>query len=116
MHEWNKVLPYIVLQYKEANQTYMLLTILSTDNKYLIFRNGFTGLLYMGGNFVKTAISNPDTINSKRGKMGVLSSKGKAKIELYVTLNSFFGNLANEELLFATILVLEETGLTTREN
>ena len=48
--------------------------------------------------------------------MGVPSSKGKAKIELYVTLNSFFGNLANEELLFATILVLEEIGLTTREN
>ena len=46
-----------------------------------------TGLLDIGRNFVNTAISNPTIINAKRGKMGVLSSKGKANIELYVTLN-----------------------------
>ena len=37
-----------------------------------------------------TAIKNPAIINAKRGKMGVLSSKGKANIEIYVTLNLFF--------------------------
>ena len=70
----------------------------------------------MGMMFVNTAIRNPAIINAKRGKMGVPSSKGKANIELYVTLSSFFDELANEVLPFATILVQEETGLTARDN
>ena len=115
MHEWSKVVSYLVVQYKEANQTYMLPTLLSTDEKYLILRNGLTGLLDMGRKFVNTAIRNPDIINAKRGKMGVLSSKGKANIELYVTLNSFFDELSNEGLLFSTRLVREDTGLTARD-
>ena len=48
--------------------------------------------------------------------MGVRSSKGKANIEIYVTLNYFFDRLANEGLPFATRLVREETRLTTRDN
>ena len=48
--------------------------------------------------------------------MGVLTSKGKGKIELYVTLNSFFHELSNEGFPFATRLVREETGLTTRDD
>ena len=48
--------------------------------------------------------------------MGVLSSKGKANIYLYVTLNPFFDNLSNEVLPFATRLVREDTGLTTCDN
>ena len=107
---------YLVVQYKEANQTYMLPTLLSTDKKCLIFRNGLTGLLDIGRKFVNTAISNPAIINAKRGKMGVLSSKGKANIYLYVTLNSFFEKLANEGLPFATRLVQEKARLTTRNN
>ena len=96
---------YLVVQYKEANQTYMLQPLLSTDKKYLIFRNGLTGLLDMGRKFVNTAIRNPAIINAKIGKMGVLSSKGKANIELYVTLNSLFGELSNKGVPFATRLM-----------
>ena len=48
--------------------------------------------------------------------MGVPSSKGKANTELYVTLNLFFDELANEETPFATTLVRKETGLTTRDD
>lgn len=48
--------------------------------------------------------------------MGVLSSKGKANIEPYATLNSYFDKLANKGLLIATGLVQEETGLTTRND
>ena len=65
---------------------------------------------------MNTAIRNPAIINAKRGKMGVLSSKGKTNIYLYVTLNSFFDELANEGLPFTTRLVQEETGLTTRND
>ena len=65
---------------------------------------------------MNTAIRNPPIINAKRGKMGVLSSKGKANIELYATLNSFFGELANEGLPFTTRLVREETVLITRDD
>ena len=107
---------YLVVQYKEVNQTYMLPTILSTDKKYLIFRNGLTGLLDTGRKFVNTAMSNPYIIKAKRGKIGVLSIKGKANIELYVTINSFFHELANEGLPFAAILVREETVLTNCGN
>ena len=46
-----------------------------------------TGLLDIGRKFVNTEIRNPAIINAKIGKMGVLSSKGKANIEVYVTLN-----------------------------
>ena len=106
----------LVVQYKEANLTYMLPTILSTDKKYLICRNGLTRLLDMERKFVNTTISNPIIINAKRGKMGVLSSKGKANIEIYVTLNSSFDELAKEELPFATRLVREETGLITSDD
>ena len=94
----------------------MIQPLLSTDKKYLIFRNGLTGLLDMGRKFVNTAISNTAIINAKIGKMGVLRSKGKANIELYITLNSFFDELANEGLPFSTRLVREETILTTRDN
>ena len=83
----------------------MLPTLLATDEKYLIFRNGLTELLDMGRKFVKTTIRNPATINAKRGEIGVLSSKGKAKIKLYVTLYSFFDELSNEGLPFAKRLV-----------
>ena len=83
----------------------MLPTLLSTDKKYLILRNGLTRVLDTGRKFANTAIMNPFIINAKRGKMDVLSSKGKANIELYVTLNSFFDKLANEELPFAMRLV-----------
>ena len=48
--------------------------------------------------------------------MGVLSSKVKANIDLYFTLNSFFDELVNEGLPFATRLIREETGLTTRDD
>ena len=65
----------------------MLPTLLSIDEKYPIFRNGLTLLLDMGRKFMSSAIRNPAIINAKRVKMGVLSSKGKANIELYVTLN-----------------------------
>ena len=33
IHEWIKVASYLVVYYKEANQTYMLPTLLSTDKK-----------------------------------------------------------------------------------
>ena len=116
MHEWSKVASYLVVQYKESNQTYMLPTLLSTDKKYLILQNGLTRVLDTGRKFANTAIMNPFIINAKRGKMDVLSSKGKAKVELYVTLNSFFDELVNERITFSIILVQEETRLTTRNN
>ena len=59
------------------------------------FSEWFDRILYMGMMFVNAAIRNPAIINAKRGKMGVPSSKGKANIELYVTLSSFFDELAN---------------------
>ena len=105
MHECIKLASYLVLQYKEANQTYMLPTLLSTDKKCLIFRNGLTVLLDMGKKFVKTVIINPSMINKKREKMDALSSEGKANIELYVTVNSLFNEISNEGLPFATRLV-----------
>ena len=74
----------------------MLTTLLSTGEKYLIFRNGLTRLLGTGRKFVNTTVRNPDIINAKRGKMGVLSSKGKANIDICVTLDSFFDEIANE--------------------
>ena len=70
----------------------------------------------MGRKFVNTIIRNPDIVNAKKGKMAVLISKSKANIELYVTLNSFFDELANEGLPFATRLVREETRSTTRDD
>ena len=70
----------------------------------------------MGRKFVNTIIRNPDIVNAKKGKMAVLISKSKANIELYVTLNSFFDELANEGLPFASRLVREETRLTTHNN
>ena len=48
-----------------------------------------TGLLNMGRKFVNTAIWNPVTLNAKRGKMGVLSSRGKSNIELYICYPKF---------------------------
>ena len=36
--------------------------------------------------------------------------------ELYVTLNLFFGEIVNEGITFATILIREETGLTACDN
>ena len=68
IHGWRKVASYLFVKYKEDNQTYMLTTLLSTGEKYLIFRNGLTRLLGMGRKFVNTTVRNPDIINAKEGK------------------------------------------------
>ena len=117
MHKWRKVASYQVVQYKEANQTYMLPTLLSTDKKYLICWNGLTRLLDIGRKFVNTAMRNSSIFNAKREKISVLSSKREGKHwYIYVTLNSFCDKLSNEGLSFATRLVREETGLTAHDN
>ena len=65
---------------------------------------------------MNTAIRNPSIINTERVKVYLLSSKGKANIELYVTIHLLFDDIANEGSLFATRLVQEETGLTARDD
>ncbi len=58
----------------------------------------------------------PEFIHGNLGKKGEDSGHGKANIEVYESLNLFFNELKQEALPFATQMIRDETGRTTRDD
>ena len=58
----------------------------------------------------------PGIIDGRKGRKGNESSRGKANLEIYESLNLFFNELKQEALPFATRIIRDETGTTTRDD
>jgi hypothetical protein len=85
-------------------------------NQFRVCRNGLTGLLDMGWTMVMTAFKEPGKVHAKMGTKGILSNKGKIYEEVYASLDFFFTELKEQGTPFATRIIREETGLTTRDH
>lgn len=75
-----------------------------------------TGLLKIGRQFWFVSVKSPLKIDARKTIVGVLSSRGKAYEPVYRSLDEFFTELAKEGLPFATRIIREETGMTTRDD
>ena len=82
----------------------------------MVCKNAILRLFNIGQKFANQAKEDPFKVHGLRGKMGSLSSKGKGNVEIYDSLHHFFTDLEKEGLPFATRIVREETGLTTRDD
>ena len=87
------------------------------EETIMICRNAVANLLNIGRKLWQTArgvnVSKPD---GKKGRKGTDSGKGKHYIEIYASLHDFFKELEEEGLQFATRIIHEETGMTTRDD
>lgn len=83
------------------------------QDSIMICRNALMGLLGIGHRMWKTAVVDPLAVHGNAGKR---SNYTKMYEEVYHSLDDFFCNLANEGTPFATRIIREESGLTTRDD
>ena len=118
--EWIKVSALLESLDSTNKLTYMLPGLPPAEDgeeTKMICRNAIVNLLNIGRKIWQTAqgvnVSKPD---GKKGRKGTNSNKGKHYIEIYASLHDFFKELEKEGLQFATRIIREETGMTTRDD
>ena len=118
MYEWAKVASVLLTINPQNRTPYMLPGIAAEpdDPIPMICRNALQGLLNEGRKSWKTAMLGPAFIHAGIGRTGDDSSRGKHNLEIYYSLNIFFTELKQEALPFATRIIREETGTTTRDD
>lgn len=119
LHEWAKVSTYLrSLDNTNRKMSYLLPGIRSVQGEAIhrICRNGLQGLLDVGRRSWKTAMEDPGRAEQLTGRMELESNKGKANAEIYDSLHIFFTELKLEALPFATRIIRDETGTTTRDD
>ena len=118
MYEWAKVASVLSSMDPGKKTVFILPGIPSEANEPppRICRNAIQGLLNEGRMSWDTAMRGPGYTDARVGRTGINSSRGKANIEIYCSLNLFFNELKQEALPFATRIIREETGATTRDD
>ena len=84
--------------------------------KIMVCRNAITGLLDIGRRMIKASITNPGRDHGLVGRKGAQSNAGKRLQEVNLSLDAYFAQLATEGTPFATRIIREESGLTTRDD
>ena len=118
LYEWAKVARVVMAGDSRNNKTPFMLpgiTVGEDEQHPMICRNALQQLLHVGRKQWDTAMKGPQ-IDKRLGKTGVDSSKGFSNIEIYHSLNLFFTELKQEALPFATRIIRDETGLSTRDD
>ena len=122
LYEWNKVASVLAKVWASVDpqdKTFYILPGIPTvedEPPPRICRNALQGLLNAGRILWDTAMKGPGVIDKRNGKKGLDSSRGKHNIEIYHSLNLFFTELKQEALPFATRIIRDETGTTTRDD
>ena len=118
--EWIKVSAMLESSDPSNKLTYMLPGLPPSEDgeqTILICRNDIANLLNIGRRLWQTAKSvNCSKPDGKTGRKGLESNKGKHYTEIYASLNNFFKELEQDGLQFATRIIREETGMTTRDD
>ena len=81
-----------------------------------ICRNALFNVLNVGKRMAKTAATDPGKKHGNTGKTGAENNRGKKYVAVQQSLHSFFTDLKEEGLPFATRMVREKTGLVTRDD
>jgi len=116
LYEWAKVASLVQSIDPNNDTPYMLPGIPVADGQFMICRNALLNLLSEGRKSWKTAMKGPTFIHGGVGKTGVESGRGKNNLEVYESLTIFFNELKHEAAPFATRLIRDETGRTTRDD
>ena len=92
MFEWNKVVSVVLAMDMNNPTPYMLPGVAAEpDNPIpMICRNALQGLLNEGRKGLNTAMEGLSFIHSGIGRTGDESSRGKANLEIYRSLHTFF--------------------------
>jgi hypothetical protein len=117
LHEWHRVAAFLQFQDRRNELVYILPTAGAVDEieQHAICRNALAGLLNIGKDLWAVAIHDPEKVNSKTGKTGTESSKGKGSAEVRASVIEFLSKLKETTVdPFATRIVRTETGTTTR--
>jgi len=118
LNEWAKVSVFLESLNSTNKMSYMLPEVRSVEGEesHTICRNAIQGLLNVGRRSWKSAMDDPGRADLKTGRMDLESNKGKANLEIYDSLHIFFSELKQEALPFATRIIRDETGTTTRDD
>ena len=118
MYEWEKVAQMLLANDSSDKLVYMMpgIPVGAGLAQRLICRNALLGFLNEGRKSWLSAMKGPAFVHAGLGKKGILSGRGKANIEVYESLNTFFSELKQEAQPFATRIIREQTGLTTRDD
>ena len=116
LHEWQQVAAFVKENGNvEVADKKLFLRIPRTN--YSICRNALCGLLGVGKKLWKTSVKRPeDRVHKLKGKMADQSSRGKEMAEVDRSLGEYFEVLKQRGLPFATRVIREETGTTTRDD
>jgi len=119
LNEWQKIAEFMELEYPEprTNRRFMLPTQGNEGAQHSICGNGLCGLLFVGRKLWKTSrMDKAERVHALAGKSNLESSRGKQMQEVYDSLDTFFTLLLEDGLPFATRIIRDETGLTTRDD
>ena len=118
LYEWAKVASVLLSMDSNNKFVYMLpgIPVGEGEPQRMICRNALLGLLNEGKKSWRSAMKGPDFIHAGKGKKDILSGRGKANVEAYQSLKLFFTDLKQEALPFATRIIRDETGRTTRDD
>ena len=86
---------------------------LEPETQIKVCRNAITGILDIGRRLLESSLRNP---GKKHGHTGAESNNRKALTEVYESMDVFFEKLKTEAQPFATRIIREETGTTTRDD
>ena len=83
----------------------------------LICRNALQSILNIGWHHFRMATGlNVFQACGLSGRIVIESNRGREMTAIHMALHEFSGALKNESTLFATILIYEATGMTTRDD
>ena len=123
LHEWMKVAEFVDQAYPSGEKSKRLYRVPTlglvggAGMQHSICKNGLCGLLCVGRRIWKTAAKEPSArAHALNGKGGASSSRGKEMAEVNESLKLFFEELSEEGLPFATRIIRDETGMTTRDD
>ena len=125
IHAWiqtSDVLKPLVQESGQKSRKIFMLPVLVDEGEqetqgYQICRDALWNLLDIGPDLWKAGCSNPMMVNKNRNKKGTESAWGKKNAEVNASMHEFLNDLKqNHSLPFATRLVRDETGLTTRDD
>ena len=124
LHEWMKVADFIETTFPDTesrSQGYRLptsgLARAAGTVEHSICRNGLCALLMVGREMLNTAKKDPsERTHGLKFKTGADSSRGKEMEETNDSLHTYFKELEEEGLPFATRIIRDETGTTTRDD
>ena len=112
----NQILNILGVADDEDESNWIKYMLPGTGNKHRVCRNALCGILNIRYAKWRHVVKNDHSPHKLKGRKGNDSCKGKGNVEIYNSLHEFFNELKDEASPFATRVICEETGTTTRDD